>query len=125
MIAVSTVVDGRERHREAGARRLVDAPNRFARLGDRVDEVLPLRRQERVPRLELVVLLDGHHVDGTEAVDLGGSGRSVSMLGELRVGHLGHLRLRCEPSRAARQSRRTGRTTQTQTTFGQLMERSH
>ena len=60
------------------ARRLVDALDRFARLGDRVDEVLALRREERVPRLELVELLDGHHVHRTEAVDLARAARAIA-----------------------------------------------
>ena len=36
-----------------------------------VDQILALRRQERVARLELVELLDRHHVDRAEAIDLG------------------------------------------------------
>ena len=56
--------------REALARRLVDALDGFARLRDRVDEILALRRQERVARLELVELLDRHHVDRAEPIDL-------------------------------------------------------
>ena len=63
-------VDGRERLAEARVRRLVDAPDGLVGLRDRVDEVLALRRQEGVARVELVELLDGHHVDRAELVDL-------------------------------------------------------
>ena len=51
-------------------RRLVDPLDRFGRLGDRLDQILPLRSQERVTSLELVELLDRHHVHRAEAVDL-------------------------------------------------------
>src|SRR5439155_17330378 len=53
-------VDRRERLAEALARRLVDALDRFARLRDRLHQILALRRQEAVARLELVELLDRH-----------------------------------------------------------------
>ena len=39
-------------------------------LRDRLDQILALRRQEHVARLELVELLDGHHVHRPEPVDL-------------------------------------------------------
>src|SRR5204863_9985295 len=55
-------IDGRERLGEPLARRFVDALDRFAGLRDRVDEVLPLRAQEGMAGLELVELLDRHHV---------------------------------------------------------------
>ena len=64
------LVDGGERLGEALARRLVDALDRFAGLRDRIDQVLALRGEERVARLELVELLDGHHVHRTEPIDL-------------------------------------------------------
>ena len=48
--------------------------------GDRVDEVLALRREEHVARLELVELLDGHHVHRAEPIDL---------VAQLRDGFLG------------------------------------
>src|SRR5262245_40472666 len=63
---LEVLVDGGERLAEALAGRLVDALDRFARLRDRLDEILALRRQERVARLELVELLDRHHVDRPE-----------------------------------------------------------
>jgi hypothetical protein len=43
---------------------------RLGRLRDRVHEILLLTRQESVTRLELVELLDRHHVHRAEAVDL-------------------------------------------------------
>ena len=64
-------LDRGERLAEAHLRRLVDARDRLGRLRDRVDQVAPLRGQERVARLELVELLDGHHVHRAEAIDLG------------------------------------------------------
>src|SRR5205814_2440130 len=63
-------IDRRERVGEAVARRFVDPLDRFARLRDRVDQILALRGEERVPRLELLELLDGHHVHRTEPIDL-------------------------------------------------------
>ena len=51
-------------------RGLVDPLDRLGGLRDRVDEILALRRQEGVARLELVELLDGHHVHRTETIDL-------------------------------------------------------
>src|SRR5205085_4982140 len=69
-------VDRRERLAEALARRLVDAPDRFARLRDRLDQILALRRQEAVARLELVVLLDRHHVHRAATLDPGAPRRA-------------------------------------------------
>ena len=59
-----------ERLGEPLARGLVDLADRLAGLRDRVEQILALRGEERVARLELVELLDGHHVDRAEAVDL-------------------------------------------------------
>ena len=84
--------------RKRALRRLVDALDRFAGLRDRVDEVLALRRQERVARFELVELLDRHHVHGTEAIDLGFQrrngvfGREAGRRNELRGRELCHRR---------------------------------
>ena len=64
---LEVAVDGGERLGEALPRGLVDALDRLAGLRDRVDEVLALRGQEGVARLELVELLDGHHVDRARA----------------------------------------------------------
>jgi hypothetical protein len=64
-------VDGGKRLGEAMPRRLVDPLDRLRGLGDRVDEVLALRGQERMAGFELVELLDRHHVHRAEAVDLG------------------------------------------------------
>ena len=69
-ISCEVLVDRRERLREALARGLVDALDRLAGLRDRVDQVLALRGEEGVARLELVELLDRHHVDRAEPVDL-------------------------------------------------------
>ena len=71
-------VDGGERLGEALPRRLVDALDRFAGLRDRVDEVLALRREERVARLELVELLDRHHVHRAEPIDLRRAARAIA-----------------------------------------------
>jgi hypothetical protein len=57
-------VDGDERLAEALLRRLLDLLDRVAGRGDRIHEVLALARQERVARLEIVELVDRHHVDG-------------------------------------------------------------
>ena len=62
-------VDGEERFRETLTRRFVDPPDRFARLRDRFDEIVALRRQEPVALVELVELLDRHHVHRTEPLD--------------------------------------------------------
>ena len=79
-----------ERLAEARMRRLVDALDRFVGLRDRVDQVLALRRQERVTRFELVELLDGHHVDRAELVDL------AAQLGDRFFGgHADAARLTC------------------------------
>src|SRR5207245_6768092 len=51
---LEVAIDRRKRVGEAPARRLVDAPDGFGRQRDRIDQVLALCRQERVPRLELV-----------------------------------------------------------------------
>jgi len=64
----------REGFDEARTRRLVDAPDRLARLGDGVDEILALGGQEHVAGLELVELLDRHHVHRPEAIDLRAAG---------------------------------------------------
>ena len=37
---------------------------------DRVGQILLLGRQELMARVELVELIDGHHVDRAEAIDL-------------------------------------------------------
>ena len=63
-------VDGGERVAEARVRGLVDALDGFVGLRDRVDQVLALRGQEGVALIELGELLDGHHVDRAELVDL-------------------------------------------------------
>src|SRR5213594_4330100 len=63
-------VDGGERLAEALTRRLVDALDGLGRLRNRLDQVLPLRREKRIARLELVELFDGHHVHRTEALNL-------------------------------------------------------
>src|SRR5438094_903423 len=62
-------IDGEERFRETLTRRFVDPPDRFARLRDRFDEIVALRRQEPVALVELVELLDRHHVHRTEPLD--------------------------------------------------------
>jgi hypothetical protein len=58
----------------------VDALDRLARLGNGRDKIGPLGRQEAVPRFQLVELLDRHHVDRPEAIDLG-SQRGDGILG--------------------------------------------
>ena len=60
------------------ARRLVDPLDRLAGLRDRVDQILALRRQERVARLELVELLDRHHVDRPEPLDLARAASAIA-----------------------------------------------
>ena len=82
-------VDGGKGLGKALPRRLVDALDRFAGLRDRIDEVLALRGQERMARFELVELLDGHHVDEAEPIDLG-TQRDDRFLGAQRALH--HLR---------------------------------
>ena len=64
------MLNGRERLTEARPGRFVDPRDHLGGVRDRVDQVLPLCRQKRVARFELVELLDGHHVDGTKAIDL-------------------------------------------------------
>ncbi len=81
---LEVVVDRRKRLGEALTRGLVDALDRLGRLRDRVDEILALRRQERVARLELVELLDRHHVHRAEAIDLRAQ-RGDRLLGAERV----------------------------------------
>ena len=49
---------------------LVDALDGFGGLGNRVDEILALGGQKGMARLELVVLLDRHHVHRPESIDL-------------------------------------------------------
>src|SRR5262249_52335207 len=73
-------VDGGERLAETLAGGLVDPLDRLGGLRDRFDQVLPLSGQESMTRLELVELLDGHHVHWAEALDLGAQGRD-SFLG--------------------------------------------
>src|SRR6185369_4326508 len=95
-------VDGRERLAEALAGRLVDPLDRLSRLRDRFGQVLALSGQEGMPRLELVELLDGHHVDRAEAFDLGAQGgdgflgrqRTLLRRDNRRVG-TGQVRLAC------------------------------
>ena len=57
--------------RNRSLRRLVDLLDRVVGRGDRIDEVLALRGQERVARLEVVELIDRHHVDRAHPLDLG------------------------------------------------------
>ena len=54
-----------------GAGRFVDLLDGLTRLRDRVDQILALRGQKAVARLELVELLDRHHVHRTQPVDPG------------------------------------------------------
>ena len=68
---LEVAVDRLERVAEPDLAGLVDALDRLVGRGDGVDQILALRGQEGVPRLELVELLDGHHVDRAEPVDLG------------------------------------------------------
>ena len=68
--ALEVLVDRRERLAEALLRGLVDLLDRVVGGGNRVDEILALRGQERVARLEVVELIDGHHVDGAHPLDL-------------------------------------------------------
>ena len=69
-VAWKFVVDRGERFAEARVRRFVDLADRLVGLRDRVDEVLVLRGQEDVALLELLRLLDRHHVDRAHALDL-------------------------------------------------------
>src|SRR5262249_31786959 len=64
------LVDDGERLLEALPRRLVDLADRLVGRRNRVDEVLALRGQERVARLEVVELIDRHHVHGAHSLDL-------------------------------------------------------
>src|SRR4029079_7484243 len=64
------LVDRAERLVEALARGLLDTLDRFAGLLDRLQQVGTLRGQERVALLEFGELLDGHHVDRPEPLDL-------------------------------------------------------
>jgi hypothetical protein len=68
---LEVAVDRGERLGEALQRRLVDALQSLRWSERWIDQVLRSRRQEAVARFELVELLDGHHVDGAEPVDLG------------------------------------------------------
>src|SRR5262249_47024702 len=64
-------VDGGKGLRKALPRGLVDPFDGLGGLSNRVDEIFALGRQEPVPGLEFVELLDRHHVDRPQAVDLG------------------------------------------------------
>ena len=63
-------VDGVERLAEPLARRPVDPGDGVDGGVDRLHQILPLRGQEVVALVEVVELLDGHHVHGPEALDL-------------------------------------------------------
>ena len=67
---LEVLVDHLERFLEALTGGPINPSNRLGRLRDGVDQVLPLRRQERVPPFELVELIDRHHVHRSETVDL-------------------------------------------------------
>ena len=69
-------------------------------------QVLALGRQERVALLELVELLDGHHVDGAEALDLRAQ-LGDGLLGRHRVARAGVGR-RLDAAAAATPSPRGG-----------------
>src|SRR5262249_43536049 len=71
---LEVVVDRAERLGEPLPRRFVNAGDRLARLRDGVYEILALAGEKHVARLELVELLDGHHVDRTQAIDLRAQG---------------------------------------------------
>src|SRR5262245_7356047 len=73
---LEVAVDGGERLAEPLLRRLVDALDRFGGLRDRLDEIFPLRGEEHVAALELVELLDRHHVHRAEAIDLAAQRRN-------------------------------------------------
>ena len=100
------LVDGRERLAKPFSRRVVDPLNRLPGRDDGIDQILPLGRQERVACLELVELVDRHHVHRSKAVDLnpqprghliGAQGRAdVAGRGGVarRSDRAGHLRLR-------------------------------
>ena len=64
------LIDDGKRFFESFFRGLVDPANRLPGRGNRIDQILALRRQERVSRLEIVELINGHHVDRAHAFDL-------------------------------------------------------
>src|SRR5207253_2536432 len=67
-------VDRREGFLETLPGRLIDFANGITGLRNRIEQVLSLRGQETVSRLELVELLDGHHVHGTKTLDFPSKG---------------------------------------------------
>ena len=69
-VCLELVVDRAERLWNRSRVVFVDALDGLAGLRDRIEQVLALRGEERVARLELVELLDGHHVDRPEPLDL-------------------------------------------------------
>ena len=92
---LEVTVDGGERLGEPLPGRFVDALDGLGGLGNRVDQVLALRRQEGVAGFELVELVDGHHVDRAKAIDPGaqlgdgflGAERALLGRGDGRVGN--------------------------------------
>ena len=65
------LVDDLERLAETRTGGSIDPLDGVAGGRDGVDQVLALRGQEVVPLLQFVELIDGHHVDRPEALDLG------------------------------------------------------